>query len=729
MNHDKGDNMSENNQMPNGWGQNKNIPDSWRKNNKLPDNWNNQNTNSYTQNNSGASPSSTKANTNSESSFGFSDKAKSGVGMLAGVAKKVGGAAKNAAGNAVEYAKSDEAKEKLNAAKNKARSLADGAGSKLTDIKERTGDKINEYRQSKADSDVSVDNAAGDAVVDDTYEDITPDAKEYEDDSAISDESQNISEYEESADENISLESEEIDEHDRAIDDMISAALSSGNEIDDSDDIHDIAEEHPDDESVSGSAAFQTGYKRNIQDSEHNDDTMPKYVNDYTPPKYEDDEITDEEPVKKGNNKKNIIFTVILLAAAVIGTYSLTNYFHQNKSKKSNDIQPAKTDISKDSTETKNTDTSEATITETTVTAISNVTTAESNTPPSVVRVDTSAAVNRALKAHFDRKYEEKKKNPSDYFDKDAKYAVYDVNDDGIDELFIEYNTVASNCTDIYIYNNDNYMLAESIGDGGVSVCLSDHFIMTEQAGGGRYTRIFNVAEGKLVQIDQLSSLGYSYTHNEASISESAYNQLMSQYTSKNLKHIYDTSTYCSSLVDTSVYKEIKNYSIYDTSAASSDFEFYPSSKSATVNVSSGGLNLRATPEYNGEIITMMSKGAEIIDYGSNHSWAYVRYIDGSNTYFGYANKQYIDYHESVTVYPCSRFGHIKLNSGTLRGFNRAYVVDSGALEEYDVSLQNGWSVKAVNYCVSKGITWYELYDADDGDYYGWIDSDFIDFD
>ena len=30
--------------------------------------------------------------------------------------------------------------------------------------------------------------------------------------------------------------------------------------------------------------------------------------------------------------------------------------------------------------------------------------------------------------------------------------------------------------------------------------------------------------------------------------------------------------------------------------------------------------------------------------------------------------------------------------------------------------------------CESYGVTWYELWDTDDGDYYGWVDEEFIDF-
>lgn len=155
--------MSDNNQKPNAWGQNKNIPDSWGKNNKLPENWGKQSTNADSVTPSGGTKPTSSAS--AENAANLSDKARSGIGLLAGAAKKVGGAAKNAAGNAVEYAKSDDVKDKLNAAKNKAKSIADGAGSSLADMKEKTSSTINEHRVSK--SELPDDNTS-DEIVEDT---------------------------------------------------------------------------------------------------------------------------------------------------------------------------------------------------------------------------------------------------------------------------------------------------------------------------------------------------------------------------------------------------------------------------------------------------------------------------------------------------------------------------------------------------------------------------------
>ncbi|MBQ6212064.1 MAG: hypothetical protein IJJ57_04115, partial [Ruminococcus sp.] len=101
--------MSNNNKMPEGWGQNKSVPDSWKKGNELPENWGKQSGG----NRVAGTSSAAGTNQAQESDVSISELAHAGAGLLAGAAKKIGGAAKNAAGNAVEYAKSDDVREKL----------------------------------------------------------------------------------------------------------------------------------------------------------------------------------------------------------------------------------------------------------------------------------------------------------------------------------------------------------------------------------------------------------------------------------------------------------------------------------------------------------------------------------------------------------------------------------------------------------------------------------------
>lgn len=72
--------------------------------------------------------------------------------------------------------------------------------------------------------------------------------------------------------------------------------------------------------------------------------------------------------------------------------------------------------------------------------------------------------------------------------------------------------------------------------------------------------------------------------------------------------------------------------------------------------------------------------------------------------------------------------GQINCHGGTVAGFTTDYVVNGGAVGKVRNSLGDTWHVTAKNLCYNYGVTWYELWDSDDGDYYGWVDSSYIDF-
>ena len=72
--------------------------------------------------------------------------------------------------------------------------------------------------------------------------------------------------------------------------------------------------------------------------------------------------------------------------------------------------------------------------------------------------------------------------------------------------------------------------------------------------------------------------------------------------------------------------------------------------------------------------------------------------------------------------------GQITCHGGTVAGFTTDYVVNGGSVGMVRGSLGDTWHVTAKNKCYNYGVTWYELWDSDDGDYYGWVDSNYIDF-
>ena len=284
-------------------------------------------------------------------------------------------------------------------------------------------------------------------------------------------------------------------------------------------------------------------------------------------------------------------------------------------------------------------------------------TTAAVTTTSTVERIDTTEAVKSAIIAHLDREYANEKSKEYYYFDRDAKYALYDVNNDGIDELFISYNTVATGVTDIYLYNNGSYKLADSFGEGGVSICLEYNFILTEQHGGATLTRIFIISDGRLVKTDELCNEFVRYTHNGSYVSDSAYNQLLSEYQNKNLISISDNSNPVSSIVGMSSYQNQDNVTANNNpyigykniENAPSDMVFYEGNaiKIGIVQTDSSTLNMRTGPGTNYDIILHLQKNENVEVLGENNEWAYIKWSvwgAGQNIdYYGYASREFLD--------------------------------------------------------------------------------------
>ena len=84
---------------------------------------------------------------------------------------------------------------------------------------------------------------------------------------------------------------------------------------------------------------------------------------------------------------------------------------------------------------------------------------------------------------------------------------------------------------------------------------------------------------------------------------------------------------------------------------------------------------------------------------------------------------------KKVEVYSCNSLGTINTCGSTyINGYATSYIVDGGSSSCVRTDLRNGWHVTAVRYCFAYDTTWYELYDSDDGDYYGWVNSFNINF-
>ncbi len=111
-------------------------------------------------------------------------------------------------------------------------------------------------------------------------------------------------------------------------------------------------------------------------------------------------------------------------------------------------------------------------------------------------------------------------------------------------------------------------------------------------------------------------------------------------------------------------------------------------------------------------------------DDGDYYGW-----IDGDYLYFydsGYAPPA--QQHTANDIYEVNpRQGEVYAPSGDVYGYTDGYVVYNYA-QETQHKVQHTWHITAYNICYSHGVTWYECWDSDDGDYYGWIDEKFLRF-
>ena len=172
---------------------------------------------------------------------------------------------------------------------------------------------------------------------------------------------------------------------------------------------------------------------------------------------------------------------------------------------------------------------------------------------------------------------------------------------------------------------------------------------------------------------------------------------------------------------------------------APADMEFFEGSSVQTgiINTKETGLNLRSGPSTSDKILLEIPKGESVDILGMNNEWCYVKwsaYAAGLRQdidYYGYVSKQFISIDGSAPpqITPVEKYGTISSPGGYKTvGLSKSYLIDGGAEEYVRRDLTDGWHIKAVNEYYDGEFLWYELYDADDGDYYGWVNQQVINF-
>ena len=103
--------------------------------------------------------------------------------------------------------------------------------------------------------------------------------------------------------------------------------------------------------------------------------------------------------------------------------------------------------------------------------------------------------------------------------------------------------------------------------------------------------------------------------------------------------------------------------------------------------------------------------------------------------YYGWIDGNYLSFYVNnsssgsspVTITSISpRKGQVAGNG--VYGYASSYACYSDGAQATQHKVENTWHITAKNTCYSLGVTWYECWDTDDGDYYGWIDANYLSF-
>lgn len=287
-------------------------------------------------------------------------------------------------------------------------------------------------------------------------------------------------------------------------------------------------------------------------------------------------------------------------------------------------------------------------------------------------------AVQKAMYAHLDAELSKEKTDDFYYFDRDVKYALYDINADGINELFISYQNVESTGSDLYIYKNGEYIKSYDFYTGA-DICLSEQLLRENVYGGGEMTKIYVISYNEILQKDELKLLygyGTTFYHNDFVISESEYNQLISTYDSMNWIHVPDNSRAFSDMIDISAYQQnntnssdpyaatelktkgiefksqYEKYHDNNLENAPEDMEFF-NQELEGISIPRGKksgndkIALRKGPDKKYEAIfddlIIVENATTVIIYGISKNWYYVYFHGGAggglNYYMGYIEK------------------------------------------------------------------------------------------
>ena len=646
-----------------------------------------------------------------------------------GAAKTAGNVAAKLTKNAADYLKSDDAAEKMNFLKGKAKSAASGAGSMLSGIRSKASGMISEQRNKSNDEYTDADNIENIANAENIYDDDSAEST-YSDqqDSSVSD-----TNY----DENTVHHEEDVSEYENSqiTENQITSSVVSSRQ------------ESPPIE---------------IRNSPNIPQSTPNPVSSGTP-----GYVIQKQ---KSNTALIIVIIVLVLIIGILGGM----FFMMSRDKKSDEPSNS-TLVSNVKETTDNENGSKETETKITV-AVTTENVSEKATKNSI---QTESSVNISCsKNDVNQTYADIVKSMD--FPPPNRGFILDLNNDGVNEMIIP-NTDDMNF--VMYYSDGNSIQSCSFGN----FMALDNFVIYRVDGEDKNNYIYyrdNYAYKSLQgyysfpSADKLDifinypenngkysadwTIDYNRTENYAKGNETV-DTFYGQPSDCHNKLLSAFKNYGFKITENSKYTEVKGlyYDELINKLSGGDNNIEKEENSTTKSDAP-----KATASISIEPQQIIGNGTELLaTVSGNYSYfTYECYWDGE----GKTNQLLTSgtsYNKSVTISGGStiekitfvvtpynaddlpgdtitsnytgpwsyvfvnKYGQINApGGGPINGYATSYILNGGEVAYTRTDLMDKWHVTAVNLCTFNGIIWYELYDTDDGDYYGWVDENHIVF-
>ena len=306
-------------------------------------------------------------------------------------------------------------------------------------------------------------------------------------------------------------------------------------------------------------------------------------------------------------------------------------------------------------------------------------------------------------------------------------FDLYDIDDDGVPELFITSNS-AHYCDEfIYTYDNGDTVLLEGCySDYGTWAAGNGYLFGYHDINGGYQAHSLYKKDGTKLIIE------YSFTSDYGAVPENEAEFCINDVVVSKEEYENKIGDVLSDTTAVGRQYELNNQTIDSVLGTTPILYDETNKRIGTVITEKDDLNVRASSSTSSDIIGKVPKGGKVSIVADEGDWYKIDY----NGDFGFVLKQYVslfddsrDTNSISGVTECLKKGTINSKGAKyVYSYTSEYVCKGGNKTEERLDLEHGWHITAKNTCTAYDIVWYELWDTDDGDYYGWVDSDFISF-